>query len=206
MPRLAFTGFHLPGFDFTEFPSGHRVLDVGCGPGKHLEQLAARGCRPVGIDLDGPALKGSRAKGLAVLRGYAERLPFPSDSFEGLLCCVVLPYTDEPLAVGEWGRVLRQGGTARVAVHGLGFSLLQMVRGPWRLRLYGLRSLLNTAYYRVVRRPLPGWIGDTRLQTDRYMRRYFREAGLVVESAPLGRRFLGLPVFLYYVLRKADSR
>jgi SAM-dependent methyltransferase len=30
---------------------GARVLDVGCGPGRHAQALAARGCRVVGVDI-----------------------------------------------------------------------------------------------------------------------------------------------------------
>jgi ubiquinone/menaquinone biosynthesis C-methylase UbiE len=77
-------------------------------------------------------------------------------SLDGLVSCVVLPYTDEQRAVEEWGRVLRRGGVARVAV----------------------------------------------LQTDGRMRQYFRQNRLEVEQAPDAARFLGLPVFHYYLLRK----
>ena len=37
-------------FGLTTFPAGARVLDVGCGEGRHLGMLRAQGCLPVGVD------------------------------------------------------------------------------------------------------------------------------------------------------------
>jgi SAM-dependent methyltransferase len=37
--------------------AGARVLDVGCGPGRHLPAFAAAGARPAGIDLSGELLR-----------------------------------------------------------------------------------------------------------------------------------------------------
>ena len=45
-------------------------------------------------------------------------------------------------------------------------------------------------------------LGDTLCQTDGMMGRYFRNNQLEIELAPASRRFLGLQVFHYYVLRK----
>ena len=190
-------------FDFADFPPGDRVLDVGCGRGRHLREMVDRGCRAVGLDPDGATLRPLRASGVSVIRGFGEALGVRTASLDGLVACVVVPYTDEQRAVEEWGRVLRRGGVARVAVHGLGFPLRQLTRnfGPRGL-VYCTRSLINTGFYRLVGRRLPGWLGDTLCQTDRRMRQYFRQNRLEVEQAPDPARFLRLPVFHYYLLRK----
>src|SRR5260370_31267174 len=42
-----------------------RLLDLGCGTGRLLVALAARGYRVVGVDLSGPMLEAARAKAAA---------------------------------------------------------------------------------------------------------------------------------------------
>ena len=52
------------------------VLDIGCGPGRHVLALAERGVPSLGIDITAPALRHARAKGVAVLeRCVFDRVP-----------------------------------------------------------------------------------------------------------------------------------
>jgi SAM-dependent methyltransferase len=52
------------------------VLDVGCGPGRHLVALARAGVVTLGIDVSPPAVTLARARGAAVLhRSVFERVP-----------------------------------------------------------------------------------------------------------------------------------
>lgn len=37
--------------DLLDLPTGARILDVGCGPGRHSLELARRGFRTVGVDI-----------------------------------------------------------------------------------------------------------------------------------------------------------
>ena len=48
-------------------PDGARVLDLGCGSGDLLEQLAHKGCRGTGVEIDGAAFLASVRRGVAVL-------------------------------------------------------------------------------------------------------------------------------------------
>jgi SAM-dependent methyltransferase len=58
------------------------ILDLACGPGRHLRALEARGFHPVGLDLSAPLLRRARrrAPGCRVLRGDMRRLPLRGGS------------------------------------------------------------------------------------------------------------------------------
>jgi len=58
-----------------------RILDVGCGTG-HFSQPLVRENFIVGIDFSPKMLAFARNKGLAVVQGPAENLPFKSGSFD----------------------------------------------------------------------------------------------------------------------------
>jgi SAM-dependent methyltransferase len=52
------------------------VLDVGCGPGRHVAALTARGVRAVGIDVAPAAVSAARSRGARVLhRSVFDPLP-----------------------------------------------------------------------------------------------------------------------------------
>jgi SAM-dependent methyltransferase len=65
-------------------PGPRRVLDLGCGAGRHLRALAAAGLRPVGMDLSLPLLREARntAPGCPRVRGDMRHLPFADSSFD----------------------------------------------------------------------------------------------------------------------------
>ncbi len=54
---------------------GWRVLDVGCGAGRHARALAEAGAHPVGLDLSGDLLRRARATGIPLVRADMRRLP-----------------------------------------------------------------------------------------------------------------------------------
>jgi SAM-dependent methyltransferase len=189
-------------FHFTDFPTGARVLDVGCGDGAQLHALREAGCTAVGVEPDVGAVEALRRQGLEVHRGVAEALPVEPASFDGLLCKVVLPYCDERKAILEWSRVLKRGARVRACYHGAGYYLRYLVEGGARgRRVYATRSLVNTWTYALSGRRLPGWLGDTLYQSRRRLARWYREGGLQLESERTGKSFAGRPVFIYHVLR-----
>ena len=106
---------------------GDRLLDVGCGEGRHSFGALERGAHVVGLDLDLRSLHAAhgplraRARELAgsgtVLRGDAFRLPFRDASFDRAICSEVMEHVhDFGAAAGELARVVRPGGTAAVTV------------------------------------------------------------------------------------------
>lgn len=196
-------GYILDEYRFAEFPAGARVLDVGCGAGEQLRLLRAAGCEPVGVDPAGPAVARLAAEGFDVREGAAEHLPFEDQSFDGLLCKVVVPYTDERRAIAEWGRVLRPGAPVCAVYHGAGYYLRYLFGGPAFVhRVYAVRALLNSWWYATSGRRIPGWIGDTLYQSTTRLERYYRDSGLALERETPSPTYRGKPVFIYHALRR----
>jgi ubiquinone/menaquinone biosynthesis C-methylase UbiE len=116
---------HAEVLDRAGVQPGHRVLEVGCGPGDLLMQLGRRvpGADLTGIDPDPAALRkaGRKAarRGLTVrfMLAYADELPLPNDSFDRVLSSYMLHHLDEQpqvAAIREIRRVLRPGGELHV--------------------------------------------------------------------------------------------
>ena len=151
---MEWSDFIVRDFSFVEFAPGSRVVDVGCGGGDDLEDLQRAGLDSVGIERSQPLVDEVTARGLPVLHGVAERLPIRSHSADGVICKVVVPYTDERKAISEWARVLRPGGRVLAAYHGAGYYLRYLTSGPGlALRVYAARSLINTWWYALTDRP-----------------------------------------------------
>jgi ubiquinone/menaquinone biosynthesis C-methylase UbiE len=133
--------------DFRRFPvrPGQRVLDLGCGGGRHAFEVYRRGGNVVAFDLDptelGPvqgmfaAMReageagarageaGARAgeagarAGATAVSGDATAMPFGDGAFDRVIAAEVLEHVlDDQRAMNELARVLRPGGLAAVTV------------------------------------------------------------------------------------------
>lgn len=116
-------------FDLLGLSAAERILDVGCGEGRHtitacmLEQVDA-----VGVDLNIDDLKTTRQRfaefarpdctGRLVLSvADGGRLPFDDDSFDRVICSEVLEHIpDYRGVIRELNRVLKPGGMLAVSV------------------------------------------------------------------------------------------
>jgi SAM-dependent methyltransferase len=110
---------------------GDRVLDLGCGGGRHAFELYRRGARVVALDRNTGDLAGvatmfeaMRAAGEApdgatatVLHADARQLPFLDDAFDTVVIAEVLEHiVDDHRVIAEIARVVRPGGTVAVTV------------------------------------------------------------------------------------------
>ena len=91
------------------------MLDVGTGEGQvaRLAAGVAGVARVVGVDFARAQLDVAvkRAGGPAYARAVAGALPFPSESFDAVIACLVFEHIDDvDGAIAEVGRVLRPGG------------------------------------------------------------------------------------------------
>lgn len=108
---------------------GARLLDVGCGTGRHLLELRhLPGCF-VGLDMSRDDLRALHYK-LTVMererpvsatinsvQGDGERLPFADGLFDCVICTETLEHVpDDRLVARELVRVLRPGGTLVISV------------------------------------------------------------------------------------------
>ena len=116
--------------DFTQLPlrAGMRVLDAGCGGGRHLcESFRMSGVDVAGVDLNRDDLV--KAKGFLMLMAKEQKgrwliaqadvtkLPFASGIFDAVICSEVLEHIeDNRTAVAELVRVLKPGGDLVVTV------------------------------------------------------------------------------------------
>jgi SAM-dependent methyltransferase len=98
-----------------------KILDVGCGAGRHLRGFHAGGFRQAcGIDLSMVLLRD--AAGLPVTRADMRRLPFADGTFE-LLGCFFTSFgyfatREEDLSVlGEFCRVVKRGAFVFLDLH-----------------------------------------------------------------------------------------
>ena len=109
---------------------GMRVLDICCGPGMLAAEVLERDAEAIGLDFAVEAIELARKlvpKG-RFQQGDAQALPFPTASFDAVLCGYGLMHLPEPAtALREILRVLRPGGRAALSVWdatGAGFTLV----------------------------------------------------------------------------------
>jgi SAM-dependent methyltransferase len=168
--------------------AGRRVLDVGCGNGRHLERLAQRGFSPVGLDLN----RGMLERGRVVLADM-RRIPFASafDTAVNLFSSFGY-FSDEEngIVLREIARCLAPGGRFILDVLNADFVRSQpgerteTVRfadgsqrrhdrlfDPFRSRLYHRRS------YEGVDGDLRCWFSDVRIYSPGELVNVTRDAG-----------------------------
>jgi SAM-dependent methyltransferase len=159
-------------YDWLGLEPGDRVLDLGCGFGRHAYESLRRGAQVVACDFspaelkdvsgmfraieDGEELPATAAG--ACVNGDGTRLPFANGSFDKVIAAEVLEHIpDDAAAMAELHRVLKPGGTLAVTVPAwlperINWALTEEYHAPFveggHVRIYteaGLRAGLRAA-------------------------------------------------------------
>lgn len=178
------------------------VLDLGCGRGGVLELLHSQVKLAVGVDPDQRSLVEHRVPTLRRVTGLMERLPFPDQSFDLVLCSWVLEHLARPeQAFAEVARVLRvptgpQGGRATPGGH-----FLFLTPNAWHPLTWANRwlSRLGDWQARLVRR----WYGRAEADTFPVVyrantRRQIEQLARAVGLTPVAFYHVGDPTYLAF--------
>jgi SAM-dependent methyltransferase len=155
---------------------GERVLDLGCGAGRHAFEMYRRGADVIAFDQDADELAGVRDLFVAmreagevpegadadVKEGDALALPFADGEFDRVVAAEILEHIPDDLtAIRELVRVTRPGGTVALTVP------------RWFPEVVNWK--LSEEYHDV-----PG--GHIRIYTDKELVAKAQGAGLVLEG------------------------
>ena len=151
-------------YDLLGIAAGERVLDVGCGEGRHAcRAYEEAACTVCALDLDPANVaktryllrledeEGRSQSSYLALRGDALQLPFRDTHFDKVICSEVLEHVpDDRQAVRELARVLKEDGTLAVSVPTYFSEMVYWRLSPdyhhqpgGHIRKYRLRRLVN---------------------------------------------------------------
>lgn len=109
------------------------VLEVGCGPGRDGEAIAAAGLAYTGVDLSPGMVEVAQAAGLDAHVASATDLPFGDHTFDAVWSMSTLMHLDDAeleAALSEIVRVLVPGGLFAVGMWGAAELTVGTLAGP----------------------------------------------------------------------------
>ena len=118
-------------FDRLGIGPSTKVIDVGCGAGRHAFEAYRRGADVVAFDRDAAELRSvdtilramaeageaPQTASAKVVVGDALRLPYAAETFDCVIASEILEHVpQDDVAIGELIRILKVGGTLAVSV------------------------------------------------------------------------------------------
>jgi 2-polyprenyl-3-methyl-5-hydroxy-6-metoxy-1,4-benzoquinol methylase len=140
----------------TDLSPGARVLDIGCGRGVLLAELAARGLETHGVEHTATAARGADPRAHIRIAPELTEARYPAEYFDKVIIWHVLEHLRHPRAtIDEVQRILRPGGRLIVAVPNFGSVQAHWAGAAWfhldpprhlyHFPLSVLRALLNNS-------------------------------------------------------------
>jgi ubiquinone/menaquinone biosynthesis C-methylase UbiE len=167
-PGWRSSGEQLEALVRSHISADSQVLDLGCGRGGVVELFWREVKLAVGLDPDVTSLAEHRARGMPVIRGRGENLPFAGESFDLIVSLWVLEHLERPDTVfREVSRVLKPGGHFVFLTPNLRNPLLLMNR-------------LAKALPQLQRRIVPRLYG--RVEADTFPVRYRANTGTAIRE------------------------
>lgn len=179
-----------------------KILDVGCGTGGLLKELAPFG-KVTGVDVSPRAIAFCNERGFTdVSLGSATDIPFPDGTFDLVLALDVIEHIeDDRKALAEINRVLKPGGTVFVFV-------------PAFLFLWGINDIRSQHYRRYTKAELSAKATEAGFTPLRltyfntflfppiaFLRILVRKLGIKVESdVELGNAFVNAIFYRIFLL------
>ncbi|MGB9727731.1 MAG: class I SAM-dependent methyltransferase [Nitrososphaeria archaeon] len=114
-------------------------LEIGVGTGRFAEALKIE----YGIDISAGVLRFAKERGIMVVRGKGENLPFRNNSFGAVFIIVTICFVDNPLKVLEEARrVLKDNGSMVLG--------LILEESPWA-SFYKKKGEMGNVFYKVAK-------------------------------------------------------
>ena len=90
---------------------GRRLLDLACGSGRYLKQLAPAAALAVGLDFSGPMLARAAELRRPLVQADLAALPLAASAFDLIVCGLAVGHlSDLSRCLSEMARVLAPGG------------------------------------------------------------------------------------------------
>jgi SAM-dependent methyltransferase len=213
--------YYSPGFLDEIVPApGRRTLEIGCGEGRVVRDLAARGHSVVGIDSSPTLLRHARESdpGGEYLLADAAALPFADSSFDMVVAYnSLMDIDDMPGAVREAARVLEPGGRLCICItHPVNDAGLFATEEPdaefvISAGYLGERRRIDLTFERAgLTMTFHGWLYSLEdygraLEDGGFVIERLREPPAprrLVERDPRQRRWQRVPMFLWLLTRK----
>lgn len=119
------------GRDMLPFRGEGRLLDVGCGPGRLLQELREQGWNVSGVDFSTLAVERAHSVGLNVKQGDLMSAAFKDNAFDVVLFNHSLEHMYDPIkTLQEAYRILRPGGALVLYLPNAG-SVEARLFGKW---------------------------------------------------------------------------
>lgn len=131
-----------------------KILDIGCGAGKNLEELKVFGTT-YGLDSSKEAIKYCHKRGLKnLVLGKAEKVSLPSNSFDAITILDVLEHTDDQETLKEMNRLMKEDSLLIITVPALPWLWSdwdKVLHHKRRYTLGGLKSVLESNGFHVIK-------------------------------------------------------